>query len=123
MLTTHFLYHHAPYNCTGSDQCWGGWEGPHSPSALQKKAISCQTLPDPQDPQGSLTENLRSGPATAVSRSRRWEDVPKALGVRACNTRCNFWPSILPCKSFLRKYIIISVYQAVFSPVLHNGKN
>lgn len=34
---------------------------------------------------------------------------------------CHFWHSILPCGSFLRIYIIISVYRAVFSPFLHFG--
>lgn len=35
------------------------------------------------DPQGSHTENLRKGPATAVSRGRkRWEeDAPKAIAL------------------------------------------
>lgn len=64
---------------THEDQCLG-WEGPHSPSALQKKDVSPSQKRNTTDPQGSLNENLRGGPATVVSGCRRrWEgDVPKA---------------------------------------------
>lgn len=41
---------------TNEDQCWGGWEGPHSSSALPKKGTSCQAsqTETTTDPQGSL---------------------------------------------------------------------
>lgn len=80
---------------THEDQCWGGREGPHSPSALQKEGVSCQALPDRKHHRSSgLSENLRSGSATAVSRGRRrWEGaVPKVMALE-------FGPAILEVTS------------------------
>lgn len=78
---------------THEDQCWGGWEGPHSPSAPQKKGVSCQALPDRNHHRSSDFSNREPQEWACNCCLQRQEKLGRrcpqgnGLGIRACNTR------------------------------------
>lgn len=68
------------------------------------------------DPQGSQIDNLRNGPATAVSLGRkRWEgDVPKAMALRLATLEVISGPAFYHAKASSGS-ILFSVSGSIFS--------